>query len=189
MIYNFYDVFLGICFFRRYNRRNYHLIATKVDTMNRQISNISHTLRTVIIRPFLFVMSLVTVFCLSSLSVSANEERIFGVWKTQVNDEGSYLHVEIHPCEDKVCGTILNLFRKGDKVDEDYENKGKKMIWDMQPKSETELPSWGKGRIWAPDNDKTYKSGMVLNGGTLKVTGCIALGWPCRSQTWSVVIP
>ena len=132
---------------------------------------------------------LVAVLIAAPLAASADAERVLGIWKTQPNDEGSYLHVEIHACENKLCGTILNAFRKGDELIEDYENKGKKMIWDMSLKSGTDLPSWGKGRIWAPDNDNTYKSGMVLNGGTLKVTGCIPIGWPCRTQTWSVVIP
>ena len=117
----------------------------------------------------------------------AGEEDLFGIWKTGVSKKGSYLHVDIRKCEDKICGFIVNAFDKNDEPVADYPHVGKIMVWNMQPKSSPN--SWGKGGIWAPDTDKKYKSGMVLTDDTLKVTGCISLGWPCRSQTWTPVSP
>ncbi|MEM9794644.1 MAG: DUF2147 domain-containing protein, partial [Pseudomonadota bacterium] len=41
------------------------------------------------------------------------------------------------------------------------------------------------GQIWAPDDDKTYRSNMALDGDSLKVEGCVAIF--CRGQTWTRV--
>jgi uncharacterized protein (DUF2147 family) len=42
---------------------------------------------------------------------------------------------------------------------------------------------WGGGRIYDPDNGKTYRSKMRINGdGTLKVEGCVLV--ICQAQTW-----
>lgn len=117
-------------------------------------------------------------------SVFANDSDVLGVWRTQTNDEGSYLHVEIKKCEKKLCGTIIEAFRKGDEKVEDYENAGKQMIWAMKVQGNGK---WAGGKIWAPDTDKTYRSKMALqaNGAELKVSGCVAAGLICRSQKWT----
>ena len=47
------------------------------------------------------------------LSTSAFANDVFGVWKSAVNDEGGYIHVEIGPCASdgaKVCGIIKDAF-------------------------------------------------------------------------------
>ncbi|MEL7184660.1 MAG: DUF2147 domain-containing protein, partial [Pseudomonadota bacterium] len=61
---------------------------------------------------------------------------------------------------------------------------GRQIIWDMQPQGGG---AYGGGRIWAPDQDKTYRSKMSLNGNRLKVEGCVLGGAICRGQTWSRV--
>lgn len=121
-------------------------------------------------------------FPLSSFSQSS--ESVAGVWKTQTNDEGSYLHVEIKPCDNKLCGYIIEAFRKGDEKIHDYPNVGKRMLWSMKEKG---TGSWSGGKIWAPDTDKTYRSKMSLRegGSSLKVSGCVAGGLICRSQKWT----
>ena len=62
------------------------------------------------------------------------------------------------------------------------DNIGKRMIWDMQARGDG---NYAKGKIWAPDRDKTYRSKMALSGRTLKVSGCV-LGI-CRSQSWKKI--
>lgn len=40
------------------------------------------------------------------------------------------------------------------------------------------------GTITDPANDKTYKGKATLTGSTLKMSGCVAGGLICRTQTW-----
>lgn len=106
-----------------------------------------------------------------------------GVWQTEPGDSGGHLHVQIEPCEDKLCGFILRAFDKDGHPVADYEHLGKPMITDMQI---TGTGRYAKGKIWAPDKDKTYKSKMRLGDQSLIVKGCIA--FICRSQHWKAVL-
>lgn len=127
-----------------------------------------------------------TLLCVCvPFSAHAGEEDLFGIWKTERNKKGSYLYVDIQKCEDKICGVIVDAFDKNDQQVTDYPHLGKTMLWNMRPKGAPNR--WGKGGIWAPDTDKKYKSGMVLNGDKLKVSGCV--GPICRKQTWVPVSP
>jgi len=115
-------------------------------------------------------------------SLLAQEPGAIGKWKTESNDEGSYLVVEIERCGENLCGNILEAFNKSGEANGEYEHLGKQMIWDMKSKAANK---WKGGKIWAPDSDKTYRSKMALNGDTLKVSGCVAGGLICRAQEWS----
>jgi len=53
----------------------------------------------------------------------------------------------------------------------------------MKKKSET---SYKRGKIYAPDTKKWYKSKMTLQADDkLKVSGCVLGGVICRSQVWT----
>ena len=45
--------------------------------------------------------------------------------------------------------------------------------------------TWSDGTIWAPDDDKTYRSNMELQGDVLQVEGCVLI--ICRGQDWTRV--
>lgn len=103
-----------------------------------------------------------------------------GLWQTAVNEEGKYLHVQISACAAnpaQVCGVIVAGFGGASQ-----ENNGKPIIWDMQANGEN---YWRRGQIWAPDDDKTYRANMTLEGNTLDVEGCVAIF--CRGQQWTRV--
>ena len=109
-----------------------------------------------------------------------------GMFRTETNDEGGYLHVEMVPCESdakKACGLINKAFNVNEGPDPilDYEHLGKLIVWDMKDQGDG---SWSKGKIWAPDDDKTYKSKMEINasGDVLTVEGCVL--FICRGQDW-----
>ncbi len=106
---------------------------------------------------------------------------VAGLYKTQPGDAGNFAHVEIYECGDAICGVIRKAF-DGSGAEIASETIGKRMIWDMQPQGGG---AYGKGKIWAPDRNKTYASKMSLSGATLKVSGCV-IGI-CRSQTWTRV--
>ncbi|MEM7057373.1 MAG: DUF2147 domain-containing protein [Pseudomonadota bacterium] len=121
-------------------------------------------------------------------STNAFASDVFGLWKSAVNDNGGFIHVEIGPCASdgaKVCGVIKDAFNV---VPENLDTArrdelvGKTIIADMVPDGANE---WGDGTIWAPDDDKTYDSNMELSGNKLEVSGCVLGGIICRGQGWT----
>jgi uncharacterized protein (DUF2147 family) len=105
-----------------------------------------------------------------------------GLWKTQVSDTGSYLHVAVGPCGDdagKTCGIITEAFNT-----EAKDLVGKAIIMGMAPDGPSK---WDDGKIWAPDDDKTYSANMALEGEVLKVEGCVLFF--CRGQDWTRATP
>ncbi len=123
---------------------------------------------------------IIPILALAMLPFAAAAQEINGTWQTAASDDGAYLHVEIGPCASDaalVCGTITAAFAGAT-----AENIGKPIIWDMQQR---DANRWRRGQIWAPDDDKTYRSNMTLNGDSLEVEGCVAVF--CRGQVWTRV--
>ena len=122
-------------------------------------------------------IALAAAAALIATPVLAND--VFGTWQTQKNDEGKYLHVEVHACKTdtaKVCGTIVEAHGGATGT-----NIGKPIIWDMTADGTNE---WDDGKIWKADDDEVYDSEMELSGDVLKVSGCVLGGLICRSQDW-----
>lgn len=118
---------------------------------------------------------------LAALAAPAAADPVLGMYKTQPGDDGHYGHVQLVACGDNICGVIRKAFDSSNK-EITTENIGKRMIWDMQALGGGK---YGKGKIWAPDRNKTYNSKMELNNRTLKVSGCVAV--VCRAQTWTKI--
>ena len=122
-------------------------------------------------------------FCLATaimLCAAPALADVAGTWKTEPGDSGGYLHVDFAPCGGEVCGTIKSAFDASGALIPDYEHAGKRIVWAMKPDGANK---WSKGKIWAPDRDKTYSSKMELSGNALKVSGCVLV--ICRSQNWT----
>lgn len=102
-----------------------------------------------------------------------------GVWKTQPGEDGAFGHVTIRACGTKICGALTKSYDPSG-VAFNGEYVGRLIIWDMEPEG---AGSYSKGKIWAPDQDKTYNAKMALSGNSLKVSGCVF--GICRGQTWS----
>jgi uncharacterized protein (DUF2147 family) len=115
------------------------------------------------------------------MTTPAFADPVLGLYKTQPGDNGNFGHVELYQCENAICGVIRKAF-DGSGTEIPSDNIGRRMIWDMQAQGDG---SYGKGKIWAPDRDKTYSSKMQLSGSSLKVSGCV-LGI-CRAQNWTRV--
>lgn len=101
-----------------------------------------------------------------------------GMWRTEPGDTGAYLHVRIGPCAGgggTLCGEIVEAVgsTRSDLA-------GKTIIANMAPDG---TGRWSGGTIWAPDDDRTYRSKMQVTAGGLKVEGCVAI--ICRGQTWT----
>ncbi|MEO0343152.1 MAG: DUF2147 domain-containing protein [Pseudomonadota bacterium] len=118
-------------------------------------------------------LMLASVIAFAPAAVFADD--IFGTWKSEANDEGAYITVEIAACGAEICGTI-----KSAENGADASVVGKPIIWDMTARGGG---SYRGGTIWAADTDKEYRSKMSLSGNSLSVSGCV--GPICRSQTWT----
>ncbi len=129
------------------------------------------------------LMKKILCIMLSSIFVSGLAQAdVFGTWRTAEGDSGGYAVVEIAPCEDNsslVCGTITDIVDS-----DDTSSIGKQIIADMKILGDGKYRG---GQIWAPDEDKWYSARMVLDGATLKVSGCVFGGLVCRGQDWTAL--
>ena len=103
---------------------------------------------------------------------------IEGVWQTQP-DEGAVAVVQIAPCGGAYCGTIVKAF----KGKEAYQspNIGKQIVIGMMPSGEGAYA----GKVLRPADNKVYNGKAQVSGGSMKLSGCVAGGLICKSQTWT----
>ena len=112
---------------------------------------------------------------------AALADPVDGVWKTKPDDNGNFGHVQVGACGDKICGVLIEAF-DGSGNAMQSPNVGKQIVWDMVPNGDG---TYGGGKVWAPDRDKTYKAKMELGGKTLSVSGCVMGGAICRASDWT----
>lgn len=103
-----------------------------------------------------------------------------GVWQTNANDNGGYAYVQIAPCGDKMCGTIVKAFDSAG-AEQSGGDVGKAIIAGMTLAAEG---SFTDGQLTAPGGDKVYPASMTVDGDTLKVKVCPSL---CKTLSWSKV--
>ena len=114
---------------------------------------------------------------LLALPTLAAAQGATGVWRTAPSERGASLNVRIGPCADaadRLCGRIVEVFGS-DRTD----LVGRTMLRNMAPDGPGR---WSGGTIWAPDDDRTYRSRMRLTAAGLEVDGCVAV--LCRGQVW-----
>jgi uncharacterized protein (DUF2147 family) len=103
-----------------------------------------------------------------------------GLWRTESNEAGGHLVVELLPCETDpalTCGVIREAVGPSG-PNADYPHLGREIIDGMEPDG----AAFSGGTIWAPDDDETYRSEMELKGDVLAVEGCVLVF--CRGQDW-----
>lgn len=105
-----------------------------------------------------------------------------GTWKTKPDDNGNFGHVQIKPCGNAFCGTLVKAF-DGSGTQIESPNVGRKIVWDMVAYGDGH---YDDGKIYSPDRDKTYNSEMQLSGNSLTVRGCV-LGICRDGGTWTRV--
>lgn len=122
---------------------------------------------------------LTTIAAFAVSATTAMADPVFGTWESPVGETGGYLHVKIEACGNKICGTIVDVFENDNKS-----SVGKQMISGMKPSGNGVYKG---GKVWAPDQDKTYRGKLTLTSGGLKVEGCVLGGAVCRGETFSRV--
>jgi uncharacterized protein (DUF2147 family) len=117
-----------------------------------------------------------TALAALSFGAPAFADPVAGTWRSQPGETGGYIHVRISTCGSGICGVITDVVGN-----DNTSIVGRTIISNMSADGNGR---YSGGRIWAPDNDKTYNSKMTLqNANQLKVEGCVAVF--CRSQTWT----
>ncbi|MEL6913371.1 MAG: DUF2147 domain-containing protein [Pseudomonadota bacterium] len=108
---------------------------------------------------------------------AAAADDVLGLWKSEPGETGGFIHVNLAQCGTKICGTITEVIGN-----DNTSIVGRQIIADMSPNGGG---AYSGGTIWAPDNDRTYRSKMQLSGNSLEVEGCVLGGAICRGQTWT----
>lgn len=126
------------------------------------------------------VLAAVLAAAVGAVAAPALADPVEGVWQTAPQENGQFGHVRIEPCGSHICGTLVRAFGADGRQIES-QNIGRRIVWDMQPQGNGR---YGRGRIWSPVNDRTYRSKMQLQGDVLSVSGCVAGGLLCQDNTW-----
>ncbi|HRO16013.1 MAG TPA: DUF2147 domain-containing protein [Paracoccus sp. (in: a-proteobacteria)] len=121
-------------------------------------------------------IALAAAFTLAGLAAAADP--IEGLWQTQA-DEGSFALVQIAPCGGAFCGTIVKTFKGKDEYKSP--NLGKQIVTGMTPAGSGSY----QGKVLRPANNKIYNGKATVSGATMKLSGCVAGGLLCKSQTWT----
>lgn len=111
---------------------------------------------------------------LAMMANVAQADPAVGVWTSPTNGDGASIKLQIVKCQSGICGVIHSV------TNGDPSIVGKTMVWGMKPQGGGKYTG---GKVWAPDDDKTYNGKLTLTGNGLKVEGCI-LGF-CRGETFS----
>jgi len=137
---------------------------------------------------------------------SSDPNTVVGLWSTEP-DEGEWSRVEVYRCADRYCGRIVSLSHAlydeagdwgevGDpKVDwknPDEELRSQPIVGlEIMHSFRLDDGKWKDGRIYDPDNGKTYRSELTLaaDGQILRVRGYvkIALIKIGRTTEWTRV--
>lgn len=119
-------------------------------------------------------------FAVFGTAAAAAADPIEGIWQTQP-DEGAFAYVTIAPCGNAFCGTISRTFKDG--AEFQSPNVGRQIVIDMAPQGDGEY----RGQVWRPANDKIYNGKASVAGDRMSLSGCVAGGLICKSQTWAKI--
>lgn len=121
----------------------------------------------------------ITAAALLALAAPAFADPLEGMWRTAQDDNGNSGLIQVAPCGNALCGTLVKSFDASGN-DMASANIGRQII------SQTVASGGGeyRGKIYSPDRDKTYSSKLQLSGDTLSVSGCV-IGICRDGGTWT----
>jgi uncharacterized protein (DUF2147 family) len=108
-------------------------------------------------------------------------DRSFGVWRNPSNS----VHVRTDPCAERMCGTVVWA---NDKATADARRGGTdKLIGSQLFRGFVlEKPGVWRGKVFVPDIAKIFSGTVsVVDGNTLKGSGCLVGRFGCKSQLWT----
>ena len=140
---------------------------------------------------------LLFLFSLTSVSLAQRADAVLGEWSTPENKS----KVSIYKCDSGYCGKIVWL--KEPEYQTGHARAGQQKVDDKNPmSSERKRPIlgleimrgfsfdeddvWENGKIYDPENGKTYSCKMTLNDkNTLSVRGFIGFSLFGRTSIWT----
>jgi uncharacterized protein (DUF2147 family) len=118
---------------------------------------------------------------LALVAGAAAADPLEGLWRTAADDNGNSGLIEVVPCGEALCGTLIRAFDSaGNEIS--TPNVGRMLIWDTVPQGGGEY----RGRVYSPDRDAEYNSRLQLTGDSLSVSGC-RLGFCREGGVWQRV--
>jgi uncharacterized protein (DUF2147 family) len=124
-----------------------------------------------------------------ALAPAAQAAPVEGRWRTQKGDGV----VEVKVADD---GTLVGVGAPGgddpDRLDTnnpDPKLKGRKLLgaeilWGFEPDNEAQT-KWSGGKIYDPDNGKTYACKLELKDGKLRIRGYVGISLFGRTEVWT----
>ena len=103
---------------------------------------------------------------------SSAEKSVVGLWLR----EDGLAQVRIGPCGDVLCGFVAWV-----KNPEHAGDIGLKVFYDMK----ADGPGEWKGEAFNPEDRKTYTGKLLVEGESLKTSGCVFGGLICKSVNWT----
>ena len=135
-------------------------------------------------------VGMILLFTPRALAQRTGADAILGNWLTE-EDKAT---VEVYKCGDRYCGKTIWLKEpknedgtdKLDTKNPDLAKRNRKIIglnivWDF---IYADNNRWVGGKIYDPDNGKTYSCKMRLEGDKLKVRGYIGVSLIGRTTVW-----
>ncbi len=114
-----------------------------------------------------------TVFAALATVASAGDPG--GLWQSEKDADGDWIDLSIERCGSAFCGKVAQVHGGNPKI------VGLTILRGLTQVDEN---SWSDGKIFAVDEDTWYDSKMELVApDRLKVSGCLAYGLLCKSQT------
>jgi uncharacterized protein (DUF2147 family) len=120
---------------------------------------------------------------LAAAPASAQRLSPAGTWLSQTGDT----RVRIAPCGGQLCGTIAWVKSPGKDVhNPDPAQRGRDLVGlRMITMSPSGADQW-KGTLYRYTDGQTFSGSMKMTGqNTMELSGCVAGGLICRSQTWT----
>ena len=128
---------------------------------------------------------LLTIFGVFIFSLNVFAEPLAGVYKTNPSKTtGGWAYVKFGACKENkevTCGTLVKAFSKNGKAINNYEHKGKYIVWDMKKDGNK---NFSGGKIKDYSDGKVYNSKMeIISKNKIGVSGCVL--FICQSQEWN----
>jgi uncharacterized protein (DUF2147 family) len=118
----------------------------------------------------------------ATADAQAQGQQPSGVWRNPRNS----VHVRIQPCGRALCGTVVWASTRAQQKAREAGTArliGAQLFRQLQPQGSG---AWG-GRVFVPDRARTVSGTLRVRGREAIVSGCVAAGLVCRSQTWTRV--
>ncbi|WP_172293130.1 DUF2147 domain-containing protein [Pseudoruegeria sp. HB172150] len=103
-----------------------------------------------------------------------------GIWQTEPDRKDQVGHVQITPCGQTLCGTVISAYdSSGNPVT--TPNVGRRILWDVAAQGAT-----GNGTVYVPIIGSSFPVTLQATGSRLNLRACNSIGL-CKTQAWTRV--